>query len=158
MENIAADNIIQPVLQYGQSAAGGQPNQWYIGSWYVGQNSSYHTNLTSVSPGDVLGGVMRLEADIFYIESYVNGELVQSLSMKNLPAPDSIQVVLEAYGITSCRDYPEEPVKYAKFYDMLIADTPDHFINFNWTIWNNLKDCHTTTQCTGTNVCEIKYL
>lgn len=51
--------ILQPVLQYGFSPAGG--GQFYaIASWWLIGNDVFHTGITQVSPGTFLQGQMRL--------------------------------------------------------------------------------------------------
>ena len=49
--------IIQPVLQWGGSAAGGG-KYWSITSWYVSSSQVFYGSLTTVSPGTNLQGVM----------------------------------------------------------------------------------------------------
>lgn len=53
--------ILQPVLQWGHSGAGGG-NDWAVASWYAdGQGGqAFHSSLSSVSAGDRLVGVMTL--------------------------------------------------------------------------------------------------
>jgi len=44
--------LLQPVLQWGPSAAGGG-HYWAFGSWYFdASGTAFHTNLTSINPGD----------------------------------------------------------------------------------------------------------
>lgn len=51
--------ILQPVLQYGVSPAGG--GEYYsIASWWLIDNNVYHTGITQVSPGTFLQGHMSL--------------------------------------------------------------------------------------------------
>jgi len=54
-------NIIQPVLQWGESEAGGG-EYWALASWYVDSNdNAYYSQLTaqnSVNPGDSIQGNM----------------------------------------------------------------------------------------------------
>ena len=50
--------ILQPVLQWGPSAAGGG-SYWSIASWYVTSGGdAFHTTLIQVDEGDVLIGLM----------------------------------------------------------------------------------------------------
>src|SRR5205814_6113987 len=61
LENDAKNEILQPVLQYGHSAAGGGDG-WSIGNWWVtpagivGQNG-----VQEVNPGDTVTGVRSEE-------------------------------------------------------------------------------------------------
>ena len=47
------DQVLQPVLQWGPSEAGGG-RYWAFASWKVGKSGAYHTPLMRVSAGDVL--------------------------------------------------------------------------------------------------------
>jgi hypothetical protein len=53
--------IYQPVLQWGTSPAGGG-DYWAVASWYVDSQGgpAFHSDLTPVSPGTVLTGIMTL--------------------------------------------------------------------------------------------------
>ncbi|KAF8893718.1 hypothetical protein CPB84DRAFT_1783240 [Gymnopilus junonius] len=59
LEPTTGDAILQPVLQYGVSPAGG--GQFYsIASWWLVDNNVFHTGITQVSPGTFLQGHMTL--------------------------------------------------------------------------------------------------
>ena len=49
LEPTTENVIIQPVLQYGVSAAGGG-NYWAIASWLVNTTNGYHSPLETVNP------------------------------------------------------------------------------------------------------------
>ncbi|KAF7311708.1 hypothetical protein MIND_00180700 [Mycena indigotica] len=51
--------ILQPVLQYGPSSAGGGP-YWSVSSWYLAGKSVFHTAPVRVSAGKSLTGAMTL--------------------------------------------------------------------------------------------------
>jgi hypothetical protein len=53
--------ILQPVLQWGTSPAGGG-NSWSVANWYVwGQSGpAFHTDPVEVSPGDTLQGIVYM--------------------------------------------------------------------------------------------------
>jgi hypothetical protein len=54
-----SDGILQPVLQWGISAAGGGP-YWAVASWYVGGDGhAFHTTPIRVNTGDTVVGVMK---------------------------------------------------------------------------------------------------
>src|SRR5215831_4155454 len=54
--------ILQPVLQWGTSAAGGG-NYWAVASWYVTSGGqAFHTTLVPVNAGSTLVGVMTQTA------------------------------------------------------------------------------------------------
>lgn len=51
--------ILQPVLQYGPSAAGGGP-YWIIACWYVTSSHAFISPYQEVSPGESLTGIVQL--------------------------------------------------------------------------------------------------
>jgi hypothetical protein len=57
----ASVSIIQPVLQWGSSAAGGGP-YWAIASWFVGGAHTVYSELKIVNAGDTILGNMTLDA------------------------------------------------------------------------------------------------
>ncbi|KAF8954358.1 hypothetical protein BDZ97DRAFT_1758342 [Flammula alnicola] len=57
---VSDDAILQPVLQYGTSGAGGG-NYWATASWYLVGASTYHTTLVPVSTGATMNGVLTLQ-------------------------------------------------------------------------------------------------
>jgi hypothetical protein len=124
----AWDWILQPVLQWGVSAAGGG-NYWTISNWYVSSGSTYFCDsLIRVSPGTNLQGIMILTTDSSGVYNYNSSFLVDSLGT-SLPG-NNLQVTnignilttafqtLEVYGVTQCTDYPADTV--VKMTDILI--------------------------------------
>jgi hypothetical protein len=68
--------ILQPVLQWGGSPAGGG-SYWTIGSWFWsvgGINNGYHTPLSTVSVGNSIAGTLTmvdpLPTSYWYIDAY----------------------------------------------------------------------------------------
>jgi hypothetical protein len=107
--------ILQPVLQWGATTAGGLigGNYWTIASWLVGSNA-YHSPGEKVSAGDTIVGTT-------YITSESNGTLNwESWAQDTTSGAYSwlgawstgyqwnwaFSGVLEAYGITSCSEFP----------------------------------------------------
>ena len=101
--------ILQPVLQWGESAAGGGP-YWAVASWYVlGTGHAFHTDLVRVSPGDDLLGVMKLAGSSNGSFSYsveFMGIPGTTLAIKNVAELVWCNQTLEAYQISKCSDYP----------------------------------------------------
>jgi hypothetical protein len=67
---------LQPILQYGPSAAGGG-GYWAVASWYViGSQAAYHTSSIQVSVGKSLDGVITLTgtsgSNYNYVTSFSN--------------------------------------------------------------------------------------
>jgi hypothetical protein len=114
MQPDSGAHILQPVLQWGSSAAGGG-DYWSITNWYAdGQGgAAAFKPLIQVQPGDVLRGVMSCTgqsgAKFNYKSSFVG-----------YPAVDVAQTdadeltwafeTLECYSLTRCSDYPDAPL------------------------------------------------
>jgi len=110
--DLAADpaatvSIIQPVLQWGPSEAGGG-NYWAIASWYVtSTGSAVYSTLITVSPGDAILGNMTVSNakwDISTIQAKTN----RATSIKVNPQATELWafVTLEVYNVGDCGDYP----------------------------------------------------
>lgn len=102
--------ILQPVLQWGVSAAGGGP-YWAVSNWYVdGQGGqAKYSPLVRVNPGDALVGVMRLtgqNGDLFSYSSSFDNIPNNTLDVADIEELTWANETLEAYSITSCADYP----------------------------------------------------
>lgn len=69
--------ILQPVLQWGVSAAGGG-NYWSISNWYVDDSLFFCDTLINVSPGTNLQGIMTLTSDSSSNYSYNSSFIVDS--------------------------------------------------------------------------------
>lgn len=105
--------ILQPVLQWGKSHAGGG-SYWSIGSWYVtASNHAFHSDLVPVDPGRILVGAMALKPQ-------PNGTFEYRCAFEGVPQTELpvwgfgelkwCNATLEAYGIQSCGNYPNTPV------------------------------------------------
>ncbi len=103
--------ILQPVLQWGVSAAGGGP-YWSVASWYVtARGQAFHTPLVRVEPAQLLTGEMTLVEEGRGRHSYASelrGIPRTRLLVKNLRELFWATESLEAYGITRCSDYPAD--------------------------------------------------
>jgi hypothetical protein len=113
LQNPAGSEILQPVLQWGTSGAGGG-SFWSIASWHVDSNNqAFCTPSIAVNPGDVLTGIMIQVA--VYSDGTRNyncqfqgiaGTSLMALGMVELTAAEQ---TLEAYGLTGQGDYPATP-------------------------------------------------
>ncbi len=157
-----AAHIIQPVLQWGSSNAGGG-NYWSISNWYAdGQfGASTAKSPTKVNPGDVLIGIITCTAKTVtasgttytYQSSFVGHpevDLVYTTSELMTWAYET----LEAYGpydsttknfdpLSQCGDYP--PVPFTTMYDIEIkTGTPGSAgtdAAIVWTPVTNFNSC-----------------
>lgn len=103
--------ILQPVLQWGSSPAGGG-SYWSIASWYVTQFGGlvFHSQLTRVDPGDLLIGLMELVLEVndqFTYTSEFQGIADSGLIIVGNREMVDCYEALEAYDITAASDYPD---------------------------------------------------
>jgi hypothetical protein len=102
--------ILQPVLQWGTSEAGGG-NYWTITNWYANGpgGTALYSSLIQVNSGDVLQGVMTLTgqsgSDYSYLSSFV-GYSAADLTVTDIDLLTWACETLECYNISQCSDYP----------------------------------------------------
>ncbi len=132
--------ILQPVLQWGRSYAGGG-DYWSVASWYVtSRGQAFHTPLVRVAPGDLLVGEMVLVGEAGGKRSYTC-ELTNvprtRLLLRNVAELDWSTESLEAYGVKRCSDYPAAPA--VPFVGIQLAtDAP---APIRWTEVDRITDC-----------------
>jgi len=167
--------ILQPVLQWGVSAAGGG-NYWAISNWYVDDSLYFCDTLMNVSPGTNLQGIMTLTSDSSSNYSYNSSFIVDSsgtilpgcnLQVNNIPILTWAFQTLEVYGVTQCTDYPADTVvkmtniiiKTDSINPTLVWTPQDAYTDFgqNTTIVSNSStngevDIQFHTACLSTNI------
>jgi hypothetical protein len=105
--------VLQPVLQWGPSAAGGG-DYWAVAAWYVSAtHGSHYSPLVQVDPGEAVLGSNAYDAALgaWTIAAAAAGRAPSVLTFAPLPgAPWATAYhVLEAYGVFSdCSAYPAE--------------------------------------------------
>jgi hypothetical protein len=117
--------IMQPVLQYGPSHAGGG-NYWTMASWLVG-SSVYVSSLTAVHAGDQLVGTTdetsvasgKLEYLIDAYDATSGADSNLTVHSKGIQWGWAFEGVLEAYNLTKCSDFPASGK--TRFYDTTVA-------------------------------------
>ena len=128
LQNPAGKEILQPVLQWGSSGAGGG-NFWSIASWHADSNGqAFCTPSVPVNPGDLLTGIMT-EVAVFNdgTRNYkcefakMAGTSLMALGMPELTAAEQ---TLEAYGITGQGDYPAAPSTAMTQIDLQVGGNP----------------------------------
>lgn len=106
--------ILQPVLQWGSSPAGGG-RFWSITSWYVNGEGgvALHGSLKRVNPGDVIEGIMTLTAqegnEFSYLSSFT-GFPTADLAVHNVDELQWACETLECYSFKAFSDYPATPL------------------------------------------------
>jgi hypothetical protein len=110
--------ILQPVLQYGVSAAGGG-NYWAIAAWFVGTGGAWHSPLETVKPGNTLDGYTEQTATgstlDYKSEAYdVTTGAYSWLSVwsSGLHWTVAYEGVLEVYNVDSCSQLPASDYDY----------------------------------------------
>lgn len=143
-------NILQPVLQWGPSAAGGG-NYWAIANWYVGDNSVF-SNLIRVAPGTNLQGIMSLVSGSGSYYSYTSaftGYPSITLTVNSIPKLYWAAESMEAYGVVTCSNYPNTTKTRLSGIELKVgtAQAP-----LSWTVANDITDCgqHSTVVTPGT--------
>lgn len=127
-------HIVQPVLQWGASPAGGG-NYWAICNWYVNNNQFFHDSLMRVNPGDTLRGLIELTSisngNYNYRSSFIGFNT--GLQVNNLPELKSLYITLETY-YADCNDLPiDEKIRFS---DIRVKTQLDH-PNILWHSLNN---------------------
>jgi hypothetical protein len=122
-------DLLQPVLQWGESAIGGGP-YWAIANWYVIGTTAVITpkaGLVRVNPSDVIEGVMTLtgthppDTGGFPAADYhlsFTGHPASDITVKDIELLMNAEEVLEVHNVTSCSDYPNTSL--TAFFDVQI--------------------------------------
>jgi hypothetical protein len=109
----STQRIVQPVLQWGSSAAGGG-SFWAIASWYAGDASSQVkcSGLIPVNPGDQVTGVITLKGvtgnRCQYVCAFEGQEDTTALEVPPISELRSVCLTLESYNISALTDYPSD--------------------------------------------------
>jgi hypothetical protein len=100
--------ILQPVLQYGQSAAGGG-EYWAIACWHVIGNHAFFSSLQPVSPKESLTGIIKLlshKGEKFSYSCQFSGVSGSKLIVHGIRELVWLTETLEVYGVNQCTDFP----------------------------------------------------
>ena len=127
LEDGPGNDILQPVLQWGVSGAGGG-NYWAVASWYVdSSNHAFCTPATQVNVGDRLSGLITvaIQADgsLNYTSQFA-GMAGTSLVAQGLSNLVQATETLEAYGVTGASDYPKTAQTAMTSIDLRTAANP----------------------------------
>ncbi|MGA3198200.1 MAG: hypothetical protein ABSD89_02215 [Halobacteriota archaeon] len=133
--------IYQPALQWGVSAAGGG-KYWSVASWYAGrQGQAFYSTPVPVNPGDVLAGLIRITTrnptGTFDYLCQFSGIANADLPVQNVPELTWCCVTLEAYGLTSCLQYP----KVCTVFQGINVQTGTTHPALTWTPQISCNDC-----------------
>ena len=127
LEDQAGDNILQPVLQWGLSGAGGG-NFWGVANWYVDSNNhAFCTDVVPVNVGDKVTGVVAasIQANAsFNYTSEFQGVPGTKLNVDGLSELVLAEETLEAYTLTQCSDYPNTAMTAMTAIDLQVMGNP----------------------------------
>lgn len=141
-QNPSGPFILQPVLQWGPSFAGGG-NYWCIANWYVdGQGGvALFSDLVQVNTGDIVTGTMTLTGQsgtsFNYLSSF-DGYPTTNLTVNNIEELKWANITLECYNINNCDDYPN--AQFTEF-DNIEIKIGDSEAIFNWQADDRVTDC-----------------
>jgi hypothetical protein len=151
--NTEHSTILQPVLQWGVSDAGGGKS-WAVASWYVDNNGqTYHSPLVAVQSGQELSGVMTLTETSGAKSSYVSefeGVPATSLVIQNIETLQQASETLEAYDVQDCGQYPQGSTAFSDIALALMNPGASNVISsvrsnspssVSWTQIDELTDC-----------------
>ncbi len=130
-------DIIQPVLQWGFSPAGGLYS-WSITNWYVQPfGGIFYGPLIKVNPGDTINCIIKLISRSInscnYTCSFTTNSTNYTLQVNNSPELNTAWEALEGYWIFNGSDYP--PENKIRMKDIIVK-TDSISPNLNWCINN----------------------
>jgi len=109
VRDASVTNIIQPVLQFGTSEAGGG-TYWSMASWYVDSNgNAYYSALTNTMSGHTIQGNMARNNmnRVWEIDTIdTNTNMGTTLNIATNTTEPYAFVTLEVYSVSSCGEYP----------------------------------------------------
>jgi hypothetical protein len=139
--------ILQPVLQYGQTAAGGG-EYWAVACWYLRGNKTFVTSLQPVSTNQSLTGIIRLlshKAGKFSYSCQFSGVSGSRLIVHGIRELVWLTETLEVYGVNQCTDFPN--TTKSLMYDINVQ-TRQGYPPLAWSITNADTVCGVQTAVT----------
>jgi hypothetical protein len=141
IEDSPQDDIVQPVLQWGASGAGGG-NFWSIANWYVASSGhASYSSLQRVNPGDLLIGIISLVSQdaigFNYTSSFQNYPNLD-LGVGSISELVWATETLEAYQLGACSEYPNSPSTSMGSIEVVIGAAHPHV---SWKVTNRVTDC-----------------
>src|SRR5260370_16399646 len=125
IEPSSFNSILQPVLQYGTSAAGGG-KYWSVASWYVTGSNAYYSSLVKVSSGKNLTGVIALTGNAggkFTYSCDFTGISGTNFSIQNIAELTWCTETLEVYSVTACTEFPKTAYSRMSGINLLTGST-----------------------------------
>jgi len=144
IEPASFNAIVQPVLQWGPSYAGGGA-YWTVASWYLVGSTTYVTSLTRVNVGQSLEGVINLTSfsgTSFNYTTYFVNIGASFLTVTNAAELVWATETLESYNVTTKSDYPTGTTPFNNIYLWLNNNT---YPALSWSVVNDAADGLSTT-------------
>ncbi|CAK5266329.1 unnamed protein product [Mycena citricolor] len=136
--------ILQPVLQYGSSAAGGG-SYWAVATWYLVGNSVMYTNPVRVSAGANLNGIITLKShsgsSYNYVSSFTNVGST-SLTVNGAAQLTWATETLEVYSVASQNDFASGSTVFSNINLSLASGAVP---SVKWSTVSSSQDHLTTT-------------
>uniref|UniRef100_A0A8H8CEJ3 Uncharacterized protein n=1 Tax=Psilocybe cubensis TaxID=181762 RepID=A0A8H8CEJ3_PSICU len=138
------DTILQPVLQFGVSSAGGG-NYWAVASWYVNGPEVYYSSLYPVSVGQTVSGVMTLQGNKtsstgkvqYSYNSVFSGISSTSMTINSNELLTYTYEALEIYTTSGATDLPTGKTTLKS---INIVDQNGQHPTVNWTPVSNTAE------------------
>jgi hypothetical protein len=128
------DAVLQPVLQYGNTPAGGG-NSWAVASWWLVGAEVYYTNPAQVKPGETVTGVMTYTGNNtsgeYGWEASFKGLANTALTISTTEVLDWAYEAMEIYQATGDSDLP--PAGATTMQDIDIVTVDGQHPALNWT-------------------------
>lgn len=136
-DSFSGPTLLQPVLQYGVSPAGGG-NYWGIASWYMIDYVLHHSTLDHpISVGTRLYGSITLDSGTWTVK--FAGYQIHQITVSNYATQYWAANALEAYGLTTETDLPPSTVTIQN--DGLKDTSGEYVGNTNLTVHNWASGC-----------------
>jgi hypothetical protein len=144
IEPASFNAILQPVLQWGPSYAGGGA-YWTVASWYLVGSAVYVTSLTKVNVGQSLEGVINYTGQSgtsFNYTCYFVGIGASFLTVTGAAELVWATETLESYSVTKSSDYPSGSTPFTSIY---LWRTDNTYPPLSWSTVNDIADGLSTT-------------
>jgi len=158
LEDASCNCILQPVVWYGVSPAGGG-DAWYAAVWYVfNNNANYITSpVVQVAPGAYISTYMQRTPSV----GWECGMSSKGVGITSGTFPDILQsnayCTLEVYNVADCTSFPF--YQATTFQNLVLYQTGVGNVGFNnafWNIYVSQTDCTQSMSCNG-NICTMYY-
>jgi len=145
-------SIIQPVLQWGPSEAGGG-SYWSIASWWVGSNAVW-SPIKKVSSGDIILGTMVYNGNQTWsiIARDQTSKVSTTLNVKVGVQEHYAFVSLEVYNVATCGDYPNGVIPYTG----LVVKNKGKVLSPKWQK-EVINQCNEAVQIQSASTVTIKF-